>query len=326
MKHSRIRTAIQRKVSLSAILFFAFLFIYGEPCSAELKEAQYLYNLSNFSGVVSYSWAGLAVDDKNNEIYVIHSNEVDIYNDSGMKVYSFGNDEGLNGVVHDVAIAGDGSMFLLMTQVRDNFSIIHCNYRGEPISEVKFRNFPSWFSNFTAGRIVYRAGNLYMADLLGLKKVVITNSNGFYKDSYDMNDILNLKEYEKKPGHELEIVGFNVDEEGNMLMTVPTIFRAFKVSPDRSVQSFGEAGSLPGQFNIVGGIASDEEGNYYVADTLKSTVMVYDKDFKFLMEFGHRGIQPGSLIAPKNLVIAHGNVYVSQARDRGVSVFKIIQK
>jgi len=74
----------------------------------------------------------------------------------------------------------------------------------------------------------------------------------------------------------------------------------------------------------VAGIATDDSGNIYIADTLKSVVMIFDKDFKFIMELGYRGEKPGNLIAPRNMIVNNGNIYVSQSRKRGVSVYRIV--
>lgn len=321
---------MQRKLSNAlnyksvACLFAAVsLMIITTHAGADIGGAYYLYNLSNFTGAIPYSWAGLSVDKEHNEIYVIYKNDVEVFNAKGMKIYSFGDDENIRGVIYDVAVAGDGSIFLLL-HAEDNYSVMRCNYRGESVSEIKFRDFPPAYSTIFPARIIYRAGNLYLADLMASKKVVITDTNGNFKDGYDINALFGLDEFENKPGQEKEIAGFSVDREGNMLFTVPTIFRAFVLSPDSKVRSFGESGNIPGKFSVVAGIAADDSGNIYIADSLKSVVMIFDKDFKFIMEFGYRGDKPENLIVPRNMVVSNGNIYVSQARKRGVSVYKVV--
>lgn len=316
-----------RHKNLSPIAIFLFtiiILIAAAPYArADIGGAFYLYNLSDFSGSVPYNWAGLTVDNAQNEIYVVYKNSIEVFNEKGMKIFSFGDDENIRGVIYDVAVAGDGSIFLLL-HAGDNYSIMRCNYRGESVSEIKFSNFPPAYSGIVPLRIIYRAGNLYLADLMTSKKVVVTDTNGNFKAGYDINSLFGLDEFDKKPGQEKEIAGFSVDREGNMLFTVPTIPRAFVLSPDSKVRSFGDAGNIPGKFSVVAGIAADDSGNIYIADTLKSVVMIFDKDFKFIMEFGYRGEKPGNLIAPRNMVASNGNIYVSQARKRGVSVYKIL--
>jgi DNA-binding beta-propeller fold protein YncE len=172
--------------------------------------------------------------------------------------------------------------------------------------------------------MVYRNGNLYLADLFA-KQVIVTDANGRFQEGYDINRLIaSAKVEEEKPGTEKNIVGFTVDQAGNLLFTVPTLFQAFRLSPDRKMTGFGEPGSLPGKFNVAAGIATDDRGYIYVADTLRSVVMVFDNAFNFQIEFSQRGLSPDSLIAPKALSVdTNGRVYVSQARRRGVSVFKV---
>jgi hypothetical protein len=64
-----------------------------------------------------------------------------------------------------------------------------------------------------------------------------------------------------------------------------------------------------------------------VSDRLKSAVLIFDKNFKFVKEFGYRGRKPHNLISPRDLSLdAKGRLYVSQLSSRGVSVFKITYK
>ena len=50
----------------------------------------------------------------------------------------------------------------------------------------------------------------------------------------------------------------------------------------RWLKSFGERGSAPGQLNTPHSIASDAQGNVYVADRGNSRISVFDSDGKFL--------------------------------------------
>ncbi len=103
------------------------------------------------------------------------------------------------------------------------------------------------------------------------------------------------------------------------------IFKAFVVAPDgASVGQFGQPGSAPGLFGVAGAIVGDDNGNVIVADRQRSAVMVFDKNFRFVTEFGYRGSRPENLIRPGGLAVGSGGrVYVSQLRRRGVSVFTV---
>ena len=119
----------------------------------------------------------------------------------------------------------------------------------------------------------------------------------------------------------VETLGFTVDAGGNVFFTVPSQFRAYKLSPDGQLTYFGRPGSAPGRFGIAAGIATDSVGNLLVSDKLKCVVMVFDKDFNFITEFGYRGTRPENLVVPEDIAVDRlDRVYVAQGRRRGVSV------
>ena len=80
-----------------------------------------------------------------------------------------------------------------------------------------------------------------------------------------------------------------------------------------------------GKFGVISGIEADAAGRIYVTDRLRCVVLVFDKDFQFVTEFGYRGAAPQNLIVPDDVAINDQNdtVYVSQAANLGVSVYKL---
>ena len=168
--------------------------------------------------------------------------------------------------------------------------------------------------------MIYKEGDLYFMSWMEMR-VVVTDSDGNFKKGYDLISLLDLEE--KNRGN-MEVTGFSVDNRGNILFTVAVLFKAYILSPDGQVTSFGKAGGAPGRFNVVAGIAADSKGNYLVADKLKSAVMVFDSKFNFVTQFGYRGLKPGNLIVPDDIVIdKQDRIFVTQAMKRGVSVFKL---
>lgn len=282
-------------------------------------NASFLYNLSDFSGTVPYSWVRQSIDPERNEIYVVTGDSVAVFNSSGMEVYRFGEDMNI-GVFMDVSVESDGHI-LILSRVGDHFRVTRCNYRGEPQTGIELRNLPKEFAGISPERLLSRNGKLYLADLFA-KKVVMTDGSGMFQGGYDIAPL--LVGFEEKPGAEYSIAGITVDMEGNLFFTVPTLFKVFKLSPDSRLSSFGSPGNLPGRFNNVSGITTDGRGNIFVTDILRSAVSMFDKGFKFQAQFGQRGLGPGDLIAPNELVVdKEGRVFVSQARKRGISVFRV---
>jgi len=316
-----MRYKIKQLLILSAI---AFLVLLSSPGKSQAIKGSFLYTLSNFTGALPYNWVRTYADKVNNEIYVINPSDgsVRIFNENGMEIYRFGEDGSLGGI-YDVAVNKEGNLLILSFNTQDTgpkYSIIRCNYRGEPISNIEMKNLPPEFSNFLPSRLIYREGLLYLPSP-GQMKVLVIDENGNFKDCYDLAALLELDEKKKS---ETDFFGFSVDKEGNMYFTIPMVFKAYKLSPDRNLTYFGRKGSQQGRFGVISGIVTDDQGYIYIADTLRCVVMIFDKDFKFQTEFGYRGFRPGNLIAPRELEVdGNGKIYITQTRKRGVSVYKL---
>jgi DNA-binding beta-propeller fold protein YncE len=239
-----------------------------------------------------------------------------------MEVYSFNEAGDIPGVI-DVAADDEGNIVVL-SHNDEQREIIRCNYRGERISKMELKNLPSDFSGFFPNRIFFRKGSFYFASF-GSKQVIVTDRAGLFKEGYDIAALLKLDELDDKRRDDTDIGGFNIDQEGNILFTMPVMAKAYVLSPDKQVRSFGSRGSRPGTFGVPSGIVADVSGRFIlVADKLRCVVMVFTKDFKFLTEFGFRGLGPGNLVGPMQLAVDSKNrLYVTQLRNRGVSVYQI---
>jgi len=309
---------MRRKNQLITLIVIVFLVLFSIPAKSRAVKGTFLYTLSNFTGSIPYNWARVSVDKERNEIYVLYQNSVRVFNNAGMEVYRFGDDLDLGHIV-DVSFDPMGDIFLLSYKESEP-AIIRCNYRGEPQSKIEVRDLSPQFSGFSPTRMIYQDGHFYLENH-GDMRVVVTDQEGHFERGYDLIPLLELEE---KDRGNVEIAGFSVDKEGNILVTVPVLFKACILSPDGKLSWFGRPGSVSGKFNIVSGIARDSKGNYLIVDKLKCAVMIYDKNFNFLTQFGYRGLKPGNLIAPDEIAIDDSDrIYVTQTRKRGVSVFKL---
>jgi hypothetical protein len=179
---------------------------------------------------------------------------------------------------------------------------------------------PKSVGAFRPDRIHYVGGRVYLADSSRMKAVVITPDGGFLA----FHDLAAVAAAGQKKIEERQMGGFSVDEAGNLLFTVPTLFTAYVVSPGGEVKSFGSPGSREGRFNIAGPIARDETGTVYVADVLRCVVLLFDgNDFRYLGEAGGRGYGPGRLIAPSSMAVGNNWLFISQGGDRGVNAYRV---
>ncbi|MBI4271047.1 MAG: hypothetical protein HY615_11985 [Candidatus Rokubacteria bacterium] len=302
-------------VGLLAIVASALL---AAPAAAQAVKGGYIYTLANFTGSIRQDFSRVTVDRERNEVYVLYQNVVRVFNESGMEVYQFGDDLEL-GLIVDLAVDERGDI-LLLSYRGPKLAIVRSDYRGRPQSTVALKGLPSGLSEFAPNRMAYRRGEIALASTAGLQ-IVIADREGNVKKSYDL---FRLFELEEKDRGNVEVSGFSVDVDGNILMTVPVLFRAFVLSPDGKLDWFGKASGAPGGFNITAGIVRDRKGNFLVVDRLKGSVLVFDRKFAFVTQFAARGYKPGQLAFPDDLAIdGQDRVYVTQMGRRGVSVFKL---
>ena len=315
--------SVRAKYLIAPLAAFLFLAPFTAHASAEVN-ATFLYSLANFNGKLPYNEVRVRVDRARDEVYVVERGIVRVFNESGMEFFWFGDNPDLESV-YDLAIDEKGDVFLLsfnFSHPEDpKYFLIRCSYRGDVKEKLMLTDLAPEFSQFFPNYMFYRDGQFHFLSSSKMQ-VVVTDRKGMFQKGYDLAAILEIPETDRPT---TEIFGFNMDSGGNMLFTVPVLFKAYVVSPDGKVTgSFGKAGSAPGLFGIVSGIARDDQGNYLVAERLRSVVMVFDKDFRFLHEFGYRGDKPGNLILPNEVAVGNaGKLYVTQLRSRGVSVFSV---
>ncbi len=328
------------KVLTYLILVLAMLcMVSGGPLLADDGQvsASYLYTLSNFSGIYPISWAKLDIDKAKDEVYVVSLTKIKIFNEDGMEIYTF-NETGELGWVNDVSVHKSGDIYVLAFRPQAGRNeIIHCDFRGEPVSTIELKNLPDEYAGFVPNRIVLQDNTIYLANTNEVK-VIVTDLSGVFQKGYNIASLIQKdieKEFgdnEKQKDRELEkekqdsgMTGFSVDNEGNILFTNSALARVYRLSADGTSRSFGQRGRSAGKFGVPGDVVTDATGKYLlVADTLRCVVLVFDKDFRFITEFGIRGYKPGNLVGPMYMAVDSKNrVYVSQLRNRGVNVYQI---
>ena len=280
----------------------------GARRSADAVQSSFLYAIDDGAGRRSTGWAALTWEPKNSELFLVANGVVDIFNDNGLATYSFGDDAQVGSPVA-VAALEDGDLIVIASREMTTV-LVRCNFRGEPQAKIELHGLPSEFARFSPNAIGIAAGKLYLADKNAMT-VVVAEPDGAVVKTYEVAKLIGLG---PKDPAEAMMRGFNVDRDGNLLFTVASVFSAYVLSPEGKVRAFGQKGSTPGKFNIVSGIAADEEGRLFITDSLRAVVMVFDASFQFLGEFGYRGPDPENLVSPFNLAVGNGRVYVTQSR------------
>jgi hypothetical protein len=293
----------------------------GSQAPSPSVEASYAYDLSTPSGPAALTWPSLAYDRAHDELFVVAEGFVRIFDSTGMEVYRFG-DDGALGNITRVAVLDDDHV-VVMTTLDGKRAFLRCDFRGDLVEPLSLTALPRSLAGFDPDQLVQRNGKLYFAERSTMR-VVVTDEAGAFRESFQLRDVVAaavVGDSERRPAASLD--GFNVDTSGNLLFTMSTMFAVGSVSPVKILRMFGSRGSTPGKFNIVGAVDTDEVGNVFVTDRLRSVVSVWSRDLRHLGDFGYRGDSEMSLLTPYEIAVGNGKVFVAQAGKRGVKVFRV---
>jgi glucose/arabinose dehydrogenase len=87
--------------------------------------------------------------------------------------------------------------------------------------------------------------------------------------------------------------------------------------------SWSDFGRKDGQLSWPVGIAVDQEGNVYVADTANNRIQVFSSNGNFISKWGGYGGGNGMLSSPEGIAVdsSSGNVYVADTANNRIQVF-----
>jgi DNA-binding beta-propeller fold protein YncE len=96
----------------------------------------------------------------------------------------------------------------------------------------------------------------------------------------------------------------------------------FNSSSGHHISDFGGLGTEPGSFRGPRGIATDSEGNIWVADNYNNRVQKFDSDGNSLLTVGKLGGKDGQFRQPRGLVVdSEDNVFVADTQNNRIQKF-----
>lgn len=88
------------------------------------------------------------------------------------------------------------------------------------------------------------------------------------------------------------------------------------------LSSFGSEGSADGQFKFPRGVAVDDQGYIFVADSGNNRIQIFHPDGTFLRAFGCWGIGKGEFKGLEGVAVtANGNILVCDRENHRIQVF-----
>lgn len=214
-------------------------------------------------------------------------------------------------IPNGVAVDSKNRIYVADSKVRAIFIINAETGEYQMIKNGSDANF-KWLT----GLAIDDSDRLFSADS-GMKRVLIFDANHkvegqITKGLYD-------------PG------GVAVDNENRLVYVTDAeqdLVQVYDADPPYNlIRTMGKPGTkhtstLPGEFAKPTGVAVDQDGNVYVADTWNNRIEVFDADGNLIRTFGKSGDGPGYFARPKGIAIdSDGHVWVADGMQDRVQVY-----
>lgn len=118
-------------------------------------------------------------------------------------------------------------------------------------------------------------------------------------------------------------VGLTVGPDGNIYVPDTHYYRVLVYAPTgQLIRQWGSKGTEPGQFIYPTDIAFDSKGNVFVSEYGDNDrIQVFDREGKYLYQFGRFGEGLGEFSRPQSMVIDQDLVYVTDSCNHRILVF-----
>lgn len=279
--------------------------------------ASYLYDLTGFGTDGKFDHPkDVFVDGDYGEIFVADSrnHRVKIFNTSGMLLFQFGSDFKMR---MPTAVAVDSRGFIYVLHgYRGVQNVSLYNYRGIFQKTFSFDDLPlDTLVVQPSGIALDGEDNLYVLDdNPSVKRFFVFNPEGEFIKSFQI-----MAELDEKQTKESFCGKPFISRDGTVYIPNPLIGTIYAYSPDGEfLRHIGMKGSAPGKLTFPADVAEDSEGHILVLDAMRHNVVVYDREGRFISEFGGFGMSNGWFYSPISIAVDPQNrAYIAQvAGDR----------
>ncbi len=254
---------------------------------------------------------GVAV--KGNEVFVsdARNNRIQVFDREGKFLRMFGEEgDGYDELSRPVHIYIRKDQLYVAEYINDRIHVYSLG--GKTIGLVALKEQGRTGFDGPSGVAVDDEENIYVADFYN-HRVVVLDKNGNLLRQYGKTRVKGIRaglfnyptDVDLLPGGDLVVAdAYNdriqvFDKNGTVLRKWGGPF-AVNIS-----------GSSHGWFRTATGVATDSEGNVFVADFYNNRIQKFSSEGKFLVSFGSRGSKPGELNRPTDVAVDdEGYLYV----------------
>ncbi len=145
----------------------------------------------------------------------------------------------------------------------------------------------------------------------------------------DGNHLRTWKTLDTANGRPTGLAFDNTDPESPRLLVADThYYRMLVYSPTGELQTDQQIGGVsgfePGQFAFVTDAVIDTKGNHYIGEYGASDrVQKFDRDGKFVAQWGGTGSQPGQFLRPQSLVVDGSTLWIADACNHRIARYDL---
>lgn len=291
---------------IHAIIYYPSIGFSQEAASSGALGIKYLFSIGAIaSGYPFQGVQDIFIDNKDNELYALDSGNrrVFITDMEGTFLYQFNYaDAGIKSAPREIAV-GDDNLIYLAEEKR----IAVANYKGIYKKDFDLSNVPD-ADKMVIQSMAIEGNRLYIGDGGNARIVVMDRKKEVF-----------ITQFKEGLGKNIYIA---LDYDG-IYVRDPALFSVFHLNKDgRFLERFGVVSGLAGGFSMTVDMTVDRKnGRVIVVDSNRIAVIFFDRNGKFLFEFGGAEIfKWPSAVA----VDARGRIYLSDATNK-IRVFEVIE-
>lgn len=268
--------------------------------------------------------------DKSGYVYVsdYYNNRIQKFDSSGKFITKWGNEGQSNGqfeLPRGIVVDSDGNVYISDLG----------NGRIQKFDS--YGNFITKWKATSIGLALDTKGYIYLKDNGDYITKYDSSGHFIYKSSFRKGtfiEIPRVMDFHKLFGNDIAI-----DETGYIyvtflrnnytLMQNPFYNTGIKFGPAiikysslGDVSRCGIKGSGDGQFEKIGGLATDFNGNIFAVDIGNHRIQKFDTEGNFITKFGNKGSKDGEFLNPETVTVdKEGNVYVMDTGNYRIQKF-----